>query len=120
MYRAYKDKVLFYLVYVKEAHPSDGRQTKSNIRANVVYTSPKTLRERAGIATDCVKSLKLEIPCLLDDMDNTVQKMYKGFPARACIVNPDGTIAFISKPGPRGIRPEEIRKALQALLDQSE
>lgn len=85
-----------------------------NKRDGVVYTSPTSLRERAGIAADCLRGLGLTMPCLLDGMDNAVQMRYRGFPARACLVGTDGRIAFISKPGPRGINPSEIEQALRA------
>ncbi len=106
------------LVYVREAHPSDGRQTKSNERAKIVYETPKTMKERAAIATDCVKSLKLEMPCLLDNMDNAVQKTYRGFPARVCIVDLDGKIAFAGKPGPRGADAKTLEEQLRTHLGE--
>jgi hypothetical protein len=112
LYREYKDQAQFILVYVREAHPSDGRQSGANRRDKVVYKTPKTLAERAKIASDCVKNLKLSMPCLLDDIDNTVQKQYQGWPARACIVDSSGKIVYASKPDPRGVNPQEIKKAL--------
>ncbi len=115
LYREYGERVQFYLVYVREAHPSDGRQTSSNVREKIVYETPKSLADRAKIARECVRKLGLNMPCLLDGMDNAVQKRYRGFPARACIVTGDGTIAFASRPGPRGVNPAELRKALEAL-----
>jgi hypothetical protein len=116
LYREYKDQAQFFLVYVREAHASDARQSGSNKRDGVIYKTPKTLGERAEIASDCVKSLKLSMPVLLDDMDNTVQRLYQGWPARSCIINPDGKIAFINNPGPRGVDPTVIEKALKPLL----
>ncbi len=112
--REYSDRMQPYLVYVREAHPDDGWQMKSNKRDGVVYDTPKSLRERARIATDCVRELGLTMPCLLDGMDNAVQMRYRGFPARACLVGKDGRIVFISKAGPRGISPKEIEQALRA------
>ena len=120
MYRAYKDKLEFLFVYVREAHPEDGRQSKSNIRDNVVYKKPKSLKERAKIANDCIKSLNLTMPFLVDNLDDSVQKKYRGWPARACLVNAEGKIAFISRPGPMGINPSEIEKVLKGFLSKSD
>ena len=120
LYREYKDRAHFYLVYVREAHPSDGRQSGANTRDKVIYKTPKTLKERAKIASDCVKSLKLSMPCLLDDMENTVQKLYRGWPARTCIVNSDGKIVYVNRPSPRGVNPPEIEKALKQVLPAAE
>ena len=115
LYRAYKNNVQFLLVYVKEAHPADGRQMEVNRRTGVVYNTPTTLQERAHIASDCVKTLKFDFPCLLDDMQNTVQQTYNGWPARFCLVDKEGKIAYISKPGPRGITSQELEQALKQL-----
>jgi len=120
LYREYKDKVKFYIVYVKEAHPDDGWQLNSNKRAKVIYDTPKTLKERAKIASDCVKDLKMTIPCLIDDMKDTVQKTYKGWPARAFLIGTDGKILFASKGGPRGVTPKEIEKALKEKIPEKQ
>ena len=118
LYRAYKGSVQFLLVYVKEAHPDDGWQMEANRRAGVVYNAPTTLQERARVASDCVKSLKLDFPCLLDDMQNSVQQMYNGWPARFCLVDKEGKIAYVSKNGPRGITSQELEQALKGFTGQ--
>ncbi len=116
MYREYKDKLNFYFIYVREAHPTDGRQTASNVRAKILVKSPTTTDERALIASNCISTLGLTMPCLIDNVDNAIQKSYQGWPARACIVNTNGVIEFISAPGPKGMNPTEIRKAIEAHL----
>lgn len=118
LYREYKDKVNFYLVYVREAHASDGRVSKSNTRAGINYKEPKTLAERAKVATDCVKSLKFDLPVLLDNLDNKVQKTYSGFPARTVIVGPDGKFLYVGRPGPKGIDTKTLESELRKLSPQ--
>ena len=112
MYREYKDKADFVLVYVREAHASDGRSPK---RSGPQVSEPKTLAERAKVATDCVKSLKVDFPVLLDNLDNKVQQTYRGFPARAVMVGPDGNFIFVGAPGPRGVNATQIEAELKKL-----
>ena len=40
IYEAHKDNIEFFLIYVCEAHPSDGWQTPQNLYEEVVYTAP--------------------------------------------------------------------------------
>lgn len=114
VYRAYTNTAEFLFVYVREAHPSDGRQALQNVREGVVFKAPATTGERAVVATECVKSLKLSMPFALDDTKNTVQSLYNGWPARTCIVGADGRILWISESSPRGVDPDEIKRVLSA------
>lgn len=116
MYRRYKDQAEFRFVYVREAHPDDGWQTESNRRAGVVYTTPTNDIERAKIAADCVRSLGITFPCLVDDMKDTAQRTFRAWPARAVIVGEDGRIAHLSAPGPQGVKATEIETALRGML----
>jgi peroxiredoxin len=119
LYRAYKNDVEFILVYVKEAHPADGRQMEVNKLSGVVYNTPTTLQERARVASDCVKSLKFDFPCLLDDMQDTVQKQYQAWPAKTCLVDKEGKIRYVTKGSPRGVNATELESALKQLLNAS-
>ena len=116
LYRAYKNDVQFLLVYVKEAHPDDGWQMEANRRAGVIYKTPTSLQERARVASDCVKALKFDFPCLLDDMHNSVQQCYLGFPARTLLVDKEGKIIYLTKGSPRGVNAQELEVELKRLV----
>lgn len=118
LYRAYKNDVQFLLVYVKEAHPDDGWQMEANRRAGVIYKTPTSLQERARVASDCVKTLKFDFPCLLDDMQNSVQQLYKGFPARTILVDKEGKIIYATKGSPRGVNAQELEAELKRLVKE--
>lgn len=116
LYRAYKNDVQFLLVYVKEAHPDDGWQMEANRRAGVIYKTPTSLQERARVASDCVKSLKFDFPCLLDDMQNSVQQMYQAWPAKTCLVDKEGKITYVTRGSPRGVNAQELEAELKRLV----
>jgi hypothetical protein len=63
-----------------------------------------------------MKDLKLTIPCLVDDMDNTAQKAYAGWPDRLYVIDAQGKVAFRGEPGPRGFKPADAEAALKKLL----
>jgi len=77
---------------------------------------PANIEERAILATKCVSELKLSLPVLIDKMDGVAEKAYKGRPDRICIVDLDGKVAYYSKRGPRGFKPDEAEEALKKLL----
>ena len=116
MYRRYKDQADFKLVYVREAHPDDGWQMPANIREGIIYRTPTNDLARARIASDCMRALGITFPCLVDDMEDSAQKLFRAWPARACIVGADGRIAWIGAPGPQGVKPSEIETALTRIL----
>ena len=69
------------------------------------------------IAKDCVKDLKITIPCLLDDMNNTVDKAYSAKPDRLAVIDINGRIAYHSARGPWGFKPKEAADALKGILE---
>lgn len=103
------------MIYVKEAHAADARPMAANEKQGINYKTPKTLRERANIASDCIKSLDMKFSCLLDDMDDSTQKIYRGWPARAVLVDKEGKVFYASTPGPRGVNSMEIKQAMERL-----
>ncbi len=105
----------FYAVYILEAHPSDVWQMESNIKDKVVFASPKDEEERALVAGACVRKLGIKFPAVIDGFDNTTEKAYTGWPDRIYLINANGRVAYKSKPGPFGFKPDEVRAALGRL-----
>ncbi len=103
----------FYAVYILEAHPSDVWQMESNVRDNVVFASPKSEDERAGVANACVRKLGIKFPALIDGFSNTAEKAYSGWPDRIYLIDADGRVVYKSKPGPFGFHAEELEAALK-------
>lgn len=113
MYQNWKDKVEFFIVYIREAHPNDGRQVRANKQDGVVYDTPKSYEERCKIASDCIKDLKLSLPALVDDMSDTAEKAYSGWPDRIFIVTKEGKIGYRGKRGPFGFKVGEAVEWLE-------
>jgi hypothetical protein len=111
--------VAFFVVYIQEAHPTDGWQMPSNIRDHVLVASTKTLEQRDEAAHTCVVKLGIEIPALVDDVQDTTERAYTGWPDRLYVVDRNGRIAYKSKAGPFGFHPEEVAKVLPQLVSTS-
>ena len=116
MYRKYKDRAAFFVVYIREAHPSDLWQMGVNVRDNVVYQSPQNTEERVDLANICVKNLGIEIPAVVDNFDNSTDVAYSGWPDRLYVIDRDGRIAYKSAPGPFGFKPAEMERVLVDLI----
>jgi type I thyroxine 5'-deiodinase len=116
LYRDYRDRVAFHVVYIEEAHPIDAWQVSDNKKDAVLVASTKTAEERDAVANVCVVKLGIELPALIDEPDNRVERAYTAWPDRLYVINRDGTIAYKSAAGPFGFKPEEVEAALKQIL----
>ncbi|MER3413861.1 MAG: deiodinase [Armatimonadota bacterium] len=116
VFAKYKDKTDFRVAYIRKAHPTDGWQVRANERDGVLVKSHKTQEERAEAAGACAVGLKLNMPILIDGMNDTVEKAYQGWPDRIYIVGADGKIAYKGARGPAGFKPKEAEEALKKLI----
>ncbi len=98
MYEQYKDRVAFFVVYIQEAHASDVWQMPSNIRESVVFRLPRSFEERTGVASSCVRKLGIKIPALIDDMSDSTERAYTGWPDRIYLIDRSGRVALKTKP----------------------
>jgi Iodothyronine deiodinase/EF hand len=117
-YRRYQDRAAFLMVYVREAHPTDGWRMEGNDRVGVAIRQPRTDEERRSVAEVCNRTLGLGFPMLVDTVDDTVNDQYSGIPSRLYLIDSKGKIAFKSGRGPFGFKPAELEQSLILLLDQ--
>ncbi len=116
MYRRYGEQVAFFVVYIQEAHPSDGWQIPPNEQEGVVHEQPKTAAGREALAEACVLHLKLSIPTLIDEMTNAVERAYAALPDRLYLIDTQGRIAYKSGRGPMGFKPRELEAAIREVV----
>ena len=119
LYDDYNHEVTFLIVYIVEAHPSDVWQTQSNLKDNVVFASPKDVDERSQVAGSCVRKLGIKFPAVIDGFDNKTESAYTGWPDRIYLIDRNNRVAYKSKPGPFGFKPEELEKALKKITASS-
>jgi hypothetical protein len=116
LYRDYKDRASFYIVYIQEAHPIDAWQLDDNIKDDVLVATTTTRDERFTAAGLCVRNLGIELPALIDEPDNRVERDYTGWPDRLYVIDRDGRIAHKSAAGPFGFKPAAVQETLARLL----
>jgi hypothetical protein len=112
MYQRYKNDANFLMVYVREAHPSDGWKMESNTKQGVVAKQPTTLAERTAVAGQFCERLQATMPFVVDEIDDPVGHAYSGMPGRFYVIDRQGKVAYKSGRGPFGFRFGEMEQAL--------
>jgi hypothetical protein len=115
LYQQYRDRVAFYIVYIQEAHPVDAWQLYDNVKDDVLVASTITRDERFNAAGLCVRNLGIELPAVIDDPDNHVERAYTGWPDRLYVIDTSGKIAYKSQAGPFGFKPADVEATLRGL-----
>jgi hypothetical protein len=120
IFRRYKDRATFVMVYVRDAHPTDGWRMDSNDRVGAVTAQPTSYDERVAVAQKCGKLLDLGFPMLVDTIDDSVGARYSGMPGRLYLIDRQGKVAFKSGRGPYLFKPAELEQSLVLLLEEHE
>ena len=118
MYEKYRAKVAFFMVYIKEAHPTDGRQSKANVRENILIKQPTSLAERTQVASEMCSVLKIKLPALVDTLDDQTNQAYAASPDRLYLIGSDGRIIYKGDKGPRGFDARELESEIAKIVDK--
>ena len=113
IYGKYQDQVQFYVVYIREAHPDDGWRVPENLRQDIRFREPRSTAERAAVATLCQINLDIEMPMLVDSIDNKVEEQYISLPMRLYLIGKDGRIVYTGERGPFGFNPDTWEEAIK-------
>lgn len=116
LYRDYRHRVAFHVVYIEEAHPIDAWQLEDNVKDGVLFKSTQTAEERDHVAHLCVVKLGIEIPALVDDPDNRVERAYTAWPDRLYVIDSAGRITYKSLAGPFGFKPDDVEAVLKRIV----
>ena len=108
----FNESVKFLCVYIQEAHPSDGWQVEANLEEDVIHTSPTNMAEREALAEVCMLKLALDMPMVVDDMQDTIDSAYNALPERLYLLNADGKVVFKTVAGSHGFDPEAWAAAI--------
>ena len=114
IYGKYRDQVRFFVIYIREAHPDDGWRVPENLRQSILFREPRSDGERKAVATLCQINLDLEMPMLVDAIDNQVEESYISLPMRLYLIGRDGRIVYTGDRGPFGFNPDTWEAAINA------
>jgi hypothetical protein len=108
----FAERVAFFVIYVKEAHPEDGWVLTSNRDEGIAVRDPASASERAA----CAVRVQTRMPVLIDALDNETARQYGGWPDRLYLIGKDGRVAFQGETGPAGFKPDELERAIHLEL----
>jgi hypothetical protein len=92
---------------------------ESNERDGILFEQPMSLEARIEIAQVCSVELKLAIPTLVDDLENSTDLKYYALPDRLYLIGRDGRMAYRGAPGPFGFVATELERAIEDYLTAS-
>ena len=115
LYSRYKDRVEFFVVYVQEAHPTDGWQVESNVDENILFRQHQSYIEREEAAQLCAIGMHISVPTLVEEIDNAIDEAYGAAPERLYLIGKDGRVAYHGGAGPHFFDLDELDGALQRL-----
>ncbi len=82
----------------------------------MLFRQHQSMEERVEVGSACMLKLGLELPALVDEMDDTVATAYAAMPERLYLIGRDGRIAYKSGVGPMFFRPAEWEDAIASHL----
>jgi hypothetical protein len=107
----FQDKVLFIVLYQREAHP--GQKLRKWDFENV--KQPETYEERLALAHKSCEEMKIATLVVIDNMENTVREAYGKLPNSAYFIERGGTIHYKEA----WARPDEWGPKLEKMLKKS-
>ena len=115
LYRQYRDRVEFFVIYIQEAHATDGWQVEANIEENILLRQHQSFDEREEAARSCAIGLHISLPTLVEEMDNAIDEAYGAAPERLYLIGKDGRVVYHGGAGPHFFDLDELDEALQDL-----
>ncbi len=95
-----KARAEFIFVYIREAHPSDSSFSFGGGVSGVSVEAPKNYNQRWALASTACSKMQINLPCVIDEMDDVVDKAYSAWPLRIVVVDTFGKIAVLSSRNP--------------------
>ena len=106
------------MIYIKEIHPTDGWQVDENERDGVLHRQHQSFDERVEVGETCITRMALDMPALVDEMDDAVSTAYVAVPERLYLIGRDGHIAYKGGVGPMFFQPKEWEQAITRYLGE--
>ena len=90
---------------------------KENEADAVLCRQHQSYEERSEAGQACMLKMALEMPAVVDEMDDAVARAYAGMPERLYLIGADGNVAYKGGIGPMFFRPAEWEAAIDTLLE---
>ena len=115
LYPEYKDKIPFYLIYIREAHSTADWAATKNQREDITLKPASNMEEQQDHATMCVRKLRIDFPTFVDGMNGAAEKAYAAWPSKAFLLDKRGRIVYASGLSEQDFKPDELENQLRKL-----
>ena len=103
LYERFGGQAEFVLVYIREAHATDGWSLDHTGWS--IITDARNDAERKAAAAQSCSMLKLPFTTVVDTMDDAVAERWSAWPERLFVIGRDGRVAYVGAQGPWGFWP---------------
>lgn len=101
------------MIYVQEAHPTDGWQVDANVSDSVYFRQHQSYEEREEVAGTCTLDLKISVPTLVEEINNEIDEAYGAAPERLYLIDRDGQVAYHGGAGPHFFDLDQWEEAIE-------
>ncbi|XP_047474696.1 type II iodothyronine deiodinase-like [Penaeus chinensis] len=112
----YSNVADFILIYISEAHPTDGWAIEGNV---FQVANHKNMEEREAAAKQMLEMEPQDCPVFLDKLDNAANRVFAALPERLYIIN-RGTVVYKGGQGPFKYDLEEVEEWLKTHQEKTE
>jgi len=95
--------VEFLMVYIREAHSTDGWAIEESGWS--ILPDAGDARERTAAAAQACSMLRLPFPIVVDSMDDAVARRWSAWPERLFVIDSSGRVVYTGEQGPWGFWP---------------
>jgi len=121
--KKWKHDVEFLTIYIAEAHTEDGWKLTNQYINDAEYTNEsdfsfsyaKNINERKKMAEWLINNKHLDMPLVLDTIEDYLLKAYNSWPIRLYIID-ESKVVYCGEQGPFGYEPASVDMALKKLL----
>ncbi len=82
----------------------------------MLFRQHQSMEERVETGQACMLKMALEMPAVVDEMDDAVARAYGAMPERLYLIGVDGRVAYKGGVGPMFFRPDEWSEAIGQYL----
>ncbi len=79
----------------------------------MLFKQHQSMEERVEVGQACMLKMALELPAVVDEMDDAVASAYGALPERLYLIDVVGRVAYKGGVGPLFFRPNEWSEAIE-------
>lgn len=120
LHNSFRNDVDMYIIYIGEAHPSDGWNLRKSYYADQPsYPKHKSMIERLNVAKDFENTVKsiTTVPIFVDNFENKTDEFFIALPERLVIID-NKRVSFIGGEGPWNYSIDAAEAHLKSILEK--